>query len=186
MREIDHEENRVGVGSDPRRVWRNCGHGFNHAARFGELEHHDHRPKGLVSASTTQASKEDSAPEPATPGDAGVTLTIGDETWTFPTAMCAFYDAQPGQPGSRWNVSGLQGTFSNPELQVYLKWEDPDTYLHLADFASGEQWNAAKDTLSVDVNENEITASATISHSGTGDTADGAFSATCLSWVDAT
>jgi hypothetical protein len=100
--------------------------------------------------------------------------------------MCAFYDAQPGEPGSRWNVSGIQGTFSDPEFQVYLNWEDPDTYLHLYDVATDEQWNAARETITVDVNGNEITATGTFTDSGTGEIADGMFSATCRSWVDAT
>jgi hypothetical protein len=113
-------------------------------------------------------------------------MTIGDETWTFERAMCAYYDAQPGQAGSRWNVSGLQGTFSSPELQAYLNWEDPDTYLHIDDFTTGEGWRADKATIKVDLNGDQVIATASFSHSGTGDIADGKFSATCLSWVDAT
>ena len=124
------------------------------------------------------------APESA--GDTGITLVIGDQTWTFAQAMCAYYDAPAGQPGSRWNVSAIQnGSFSAPDVQVYVNWEDPDTYLQLYDVAADEEWQAQSDTLTINVNGNEITASATFAFSGTGETAEGSLSATCGSWSKA-
>lgn len=124
------------------------------------------------------------APEPA--GDTGITLVIGDQRWTFAQAMCAYYDAPAGQPGSRWNVSAIQnGSFSDPDVQVYVNWEDPNTYVELYDVASDEDWRAQLDTLTIDVNGNEIAASATFAYSGTGETAEGSLSATCSSWVNA-
>jgi len=135
-------------------------------------------PADAPTAAPTQA--------PESAGDFGITLVIGDQTWTFGRAMCAYYDAPAGQPGSRWNVSAIQnGSFSAPDVQVYVNWEDPDTYLELYDVAADEEWRAQSDTLTIDVNGNEITASATFAFSGTGETAEGSLSATCGSWVNA-
>lgn len=123
------------------------------------------------------------APEVA--GNAGITLAIGDQTWEFEQAMCAYYDAPAGEPGSRWNVSSIQNnSFSEPDIQVYVNWEDPDTTLSLNDFVTGEEWNAAEDSLAIEVDGDEISATATFA-SGTGETAEGSLSATCQSWVDA-
>jgi hypothetical protein len=48
QKETHHQEDFVGVGSDPRSVWRSYEHDYNHTARFGGLEHHDDRPNKLV------------------------------------------------------------------------------------------------------------------------------------------
>ena len=168
-----------------------CGGG---ADTISEIESDSPEQTAATTATTTPSTEVPTdgttgpAPEgeePAPSGDIGITLTIGDETWTFASAQCAFYDAPAGQPGSRWNVSAIQGTFSDPELQVYVNWEDPDTYLELYDVAADEEWRAQIDTLTIDVDGNDITASATFAHSGTGETADGSLSATCPSWYDA-
>lgn len=138
------------------------------------------------SATTTAAPTEAPTEAPESAGDTGITLVIGNQTWTFAQAMCAYYDAPAGQPGSRWNVSAIQnGSFSAPDLQVYVNWEDPNTYLQLYDVAADEEWRAESDTLTIDVDGNEITASATFAHSETGETAEGSLSATCGSWVNA-
>jgi hypothetical protein len=130
---------------------------------------------------TTVAATE--APEAT--GSEGITLVIGDKTWGFERAMCAYYDAPAGEPGSRWNVSSIQNnSFSSPDIQVYVNWEDPDTYLSLNDFVSGEEWNAQKDSLTIEVDGDEITATATFA-SGAGETAEGHLSAICQSWVAA-
>ncbi len=134
----------------------------------------------------TTATTEAPAQAPESAGDTGITLVIGDQTWTFAQAMCAYYDAPAGQPGSRWNVSAIQnGSFSAPDVQVYVNWEDPDTYLELYDVASDEEWRAQSDTLIIDVNGDQIAGSATFAYSGTGETAEGSLSATCSSWVNA-
>jgi hypothetical protein len=141
-----------------------------------------------TAAPTAPAESSTAAPTqaPEAVGDAGITLVIGDEAWAFAQAMCAYYDAPAGEPGSRWNVSAiLNGSFSAPDLQVYLNWEDPDTYLQLYDVAADEEWRAQPDTLTVDVDGDVITASATFAHTGTGETAEGSLVAMCRSWVDA-
>jgi len=139
-----------------------------------------------TTAAPAEAPTEATTAAPESAGDTGITLAIGDQTWAFGQAMCAYYDAPAGQPGSRWNVSAIQnGSFSAPDVQVYVNWEDPDTYLELYDFASDEKWQAQSDTLTIDVNGNEIVASATFANSGTGGTAEGSLSATCSSWVNA-
>lgn len=135
---------------------------------------------------TTGPAPEEPDEEPASSGDTGITLMIGDETWSFANAQCAFSDAPAGQPDSRWNVSAiLNGSFSDPDVQVYVNWEDPDTYLTLYDVAADEEWRAQKDSLTIAVDGNDITASAAFAHSGTGETAQGSLSATCPSWYDA-
>jgi len=131
------------------------------------------------------SSTEPSNGDPTTGQGAGITLVIGDETWTFERALCAFYDAPAGDPGSRWNVSAIMnGSFTDPDVQVYVNWEDPDTYLELNDFETGEGWSAQKDTLTIEVAGNDITATATFADDA-GATAEGNLSATCESWVDA-
>jgi hypothetical protein len=111
---------------------------------------------------------------------------IGDETWAFERTLCAFYVAPAGEPGSRWNVSAIMnGSFSNPDVQVYVNWEDPNTYLELNDFATGEGWKAQKDTLNIEVNGNDMSADATFVKDDTGESSEGTLSATCTSWTDA-
>ena len=143
-------------------------------------------PTEATTAAPAEAPTEATTAAPESAGDTGIKLAIGDQTWAFVQAMCAYYDAPAGQPGSRWNVSAIQnGSFSAPDVQVYVNWEDPDTYLELYDFASDEKWQARSDTLAIDVNGNEIVASATFANSGTGETSEGSLSATCSSWVNA-
>ncbi len=132
-------------------------------------------------APTTVAATQ--APEAT--GDPGITLVIGDKTWDFERAMCAYYDAPAGEPGSRWNVSAIKNnSFSTPDIQVYVNWEDPDTYLSLNDFDTGEEWNAESESLTIEVDGDEITATATFA-SGTGETAEGSLTARCQSWAAA-
>lgn len=140
----------------------------------------------VTTGGSATTSTEASNGEPTTGGDAGITLMIGDETWTFERALCAFYDAPAGEPDSRWNVSAIMnGSFTEPDVQVYVNWEDPDTYLEVNDFVTGEGWSAQKETLTIDVNGNDIAASATFANDDTGETAEGSLTATCSSWFDA-
>lgn len=163
-----------------------CGGGSDTITDTGPDSTDPVTPTNGETTGSTAASTTAPAGGPAPSGDAGIAITIGGETWNFANALCAFYDAPAGEPGSRWNVSAIQnGSFTAPDVQVYVNFEDPDTYLELNDFIADTGWSAQKDTLTIDVNGNDVTASATFANDDTGETAEGSLTATCSSWHDA-
>lgn len=132
--------------------------------------------------STTQAENSDAPPAQDQPG--GIVLTIGDQTWEFGSAQCAFYNAQPGSDGSEWNVSNIKDG-----LQVYVNVDSFETSVTIADIANGGSptlsWGAVDDAVSVTVNGDEISAQGTFTDKvgGSGPT-EGTLTAKCASWFE--
>jgi hypothetical protein len=135
-----------------------------------------------TASETTQAPAEEPAPSP---GGAGITLTIGDETWEFPAALCAYKNAPAGEAGSEWNVSHV-----NNGLQVYIADDEFGTLVSVADIENGGNptvsWEAIFDAVEITVNGNDVTASGTFTDGVNGGTAQGTLTATCPDWFDAT
>lgn len=129
---------------------------------------------------------EEPADEPAPTGDIAITITIGAETWEFPGALCAFTDAPPGEDGSEWNASYVEGG-----LQVYLNF---DSFLNgdvtIADIENGGNptvsWEAFGDALDMSVSGLDVTGTGTFTDNVNGGTAEGTFEAHCNDWFDAT
>ncbi len=117
-------------------------------------------------------------------GSAGIVLTIGDETWQFDGALCAFTGPNPGEEGSEWNVSNVKDG-----AQVYVSEDSFGPLVQYADISNGGDpafsWETAAEGLSISVNGNDITASGqfTDSVAGTGPIA-GTLSATCTGWAE--
>lgn len=137
----------------------------------------------------TQAPVEESADEPADePAPAGniaITMSIGDETWEFPAALCAYKYAPAGEAGSEWNVSHVDNG-----LQVYIADDEFGTLVSVADIENGGNptvsWEAIGDAVEITVKGNDVTASGTFSDGVNGGTAQGTLIATCPDWFDAT
>ena len=135
-----------------------------------------------TSAPTTQADSSDSPPASDAPG--GIVLTIGDETWDFPGAQCAFYNAKAGEDGSEWNVSNVQDG-----LQVYVYVEPGFEEVTIDDITNGGNptvsWVAEGDALTLTVNGDDIVAEGTFTDNvgGSGPTA-GKLEATCAGWFE--
>jgi hypothetical protein len=137
----------------------------------------------------TQAPAEEPADEPAdepAPADeVAITMTIGDETWEFPAALCAYKYAPAGEAGSEWNVSHI-----NNGLQVYVADDEFGTLVSVADIDNGGNptvsWEAIGDSVEITVNSNDVTASGTFTDGVGGGTAQGTLTATCPDWFDAT
>jgi hypothetical protein len=125
------------------------------------------------------------ADEPATAGDIAITLSIGDETWEFPAALCAYKNAPAGEAGSEWNVSHV-----NNGLQVYIADDEFGTLVSVADIEHGGSptvsWEAIGDAVEITVSSNDVTASGTFTDGVNGGTAQGTLTATCPDWFDAT
>ncbi len=137
----------------------------------------------------TQAPAEEPADEPADEpapaGDIAITMSIGDETWEFPAALCAYKNAPAGEAGSEWNVSHV-----NNGLQVYIADDEFGTLVSVADIENGGNptvsWEAIGDAVEITVNSNDVTASGTFTDGVNGGTAQGTLTATCPDWFDAT
>ena len=118
-------------------------------------------------------------------GEAAITLTIGDETWEFPGAQCAFLNAPAGDAGSEWNVSNIGN-----DLQVYVADDSFGTLVSIADIANGANptvsWEAAFGDVEITVNGDDISATGTFVDMVNGGTAEGTLTATCPGWFDAT
>jgi hypothetical protein len=133
-------------------------------------------------AETTQPP-ETEAPAPPT-GVAAIVLTIGDETWEFPSAQCAFIGAQPGEDGSEWNVSNVKDG-----AQVYVSEDSFGPLVQYADISNGGDpnfnWESQEDGLTISVSGNDINVSGqfTDSVAGTGPVA-GTLTATCNDWFE--
>jgi hypothetical protein len=129
-------------------------------------------------APTTEATNQ-------SPGSAGIVLTIGDETWQFDRAFCAFSGATPGEEGSEWNVSNLDA-----DAQVYVADDAFGLLVQYADISNGGNpnfnWEAELDGLIITVDGNDIAVSGQFTESvgGTGPIA-GTLTATCPGWAEA-
>ena len=137
----------------------------------------------------TQAQDEESADEPADEpapaGDIAITISIGDETWEFPAALCAYKNGPAGEAGSEWNVSHV-----NNGLQVYIADDEFGTLVSVADIENGGNptvsWEAIGDAVEITVDSNDVTATGTFTDGVNGGTAQGTLTATCPDWFDAT
>lgn len=141
-------------------------------------------------ASTTAAPESQETEPPTTeattqsPESAAIVLTIGDETWQFDRAFCAFIGATPGDEGSEWNVTNL-----GSDAQVYLADDEFGVLVSYADISNGGNpdfnWEAELDGLSMTVDGNDIAVSGqfTDSVSGAGPVA-GTVTATCTDWAE--
>ena len=140
-------------------------------------------------ASTTAAPGTQETEPPTTeatnqsPGSAAIVLTIGDETWQFDRAFCAFRGATPGEEGSEWNVTNL-----GSDAQVYVADDEFGLLVSYADISNGGNpdfnWEAELDGLSMAVDGNDIAVSGNFTDSvgGTGPIA-GTLTATCPDWA---
>jgi hypothetical protein len=143
-----------------------------------------------VSDGTTAAPEPEETQPPTTegsspsPGSIGIVLIIGDETWEFDGALCAFAGANPGEEGSEWNVSNIKDG-----AQVYVSEDSFGSLVQFADISNGGNpefnWEAGEDRLSISVAGNEITVTGEFTDSvgGTGPIA-GTLSATCPGWAE--
>jgi len=135
-------------------------------------------------AEPAEEPTEEPADEPAAAGGTAITMSIGDETWEFPAALCAYVNAPAGEAGSEWNVSHV-----NNGLQVYVADDEFGTLVSVADIENGGNptvsWEAIGDAVEISVNGNQVTASGTFTDGVNGGTAQGTLTATCPDWYDA-
>lgn len=136
------------------------------------------------SATAVRPSPGGDTPPPANGSGSGhISLTIGDQTWEFDGALCAYMNAPAGEAGSEWNVS-----FKQEQLQVYVNQDatGPSVSLtNVVDFGS-LRWNAEGDAVEITVSGNDIAAGGRFTDETGGPERDGTLDATCASWVDAT
>jgi hypothetical protein len=117
-------------------------------------------------------------------GPAGIVLTIGDETWEFERALCAFTGARPGEEGSEWNVSNVKDG-----AQVYVSDDSFGPLVQYADISNGGNpnfnWESVEDGLDISVDGNDITVTGQFIDSvgGTGPIA-GTLTASCMDWAE--
>jgi hypothetical protein len=139
-------------------------------------------------AATSGDGAGEAAPPPAdNPGAGHISLTIGDQTWEFGGALCAYQNAPAGEAGSEWNVS-----YKEDDLQVYVSQDSygPSVELtNVVDFGS-LRWASAGDAVQITVDGNDISAAGTFTDesegaSSEGASSDGTLEATCASWLDA-
>lgn len=123
------------------------------------------------SAATEPPSTEAPADAGGSSNEGSITLTIGDETFEFDGALCAYYNAEPGQPGSEWNVS-----FTDDGGQVYA--DVTGDYPAL----SYGPWSAEGADVVFAYDGDTITAEATFQNDNGLPAEEGTFSATCASW----
>ncbi|MFZ0491702.1 MAG: hypothetical protein WAM81_00730 [Acidimicrobiia bacterium] len=130
-----------------------------------------------------QTTTTSAAEQPASSSSSGhITLTIGDQTWEFDGALCAYTDATPGEAGSQWNVSMVQD-----DLQVYVNDDSTGRYISVANIKDYGtfQWEAHGDAVTVlTVDGNDIIGEGTFSDmAGDGPATEGSVTATCPSWL---
>jgi hypothetical protein len=129
-------------------------------------------------STTTTASEQPSGSS----GPGHITLTIGDQTWEFDGANCAYTDATPGEAGSQWNVSKVQD-----DLQVYINDDSTGRYISIANIKDygTMQWEANGDAISsLTVDGNDISGAGTFTdQTGAAPAAEGSVTATCPSWL---
>jgi hypothetical protein len=123
---------------------------------------------------------QDSAAPPATTTSGSITLTIGEETWAFDSALCAYANAPAGEPGSEWNVSSTKG-----DNQVYVSDDSYGPRVSIADVANpgSMEWVAEGDAVTLTVAGSEISAEGSFTDLS-GLQQDGTLRATCASWVE--
>ena len=132
-----------------------------------------------------EGSVDEPGDEPAPPGHIAITMSIGDETWEFPAALCVCKNAPAGEASSEWNVSHV-----NNGIQVYIADDEFGTLVSVADIENGGNptvsWEAIGDAVEITVNGNDVTASGSFTDGVNGGTAQGMLTATCSDWFDAT
>jgi hypothetical protein len=71
-------------------------------------------PSGSSAEEMADNMAEDLEDMQASVGGGSATLTVGDQTWTFDSVLCAFGEEQTGQEGAEFNLSAIQNG-----LQLY-------------------------------------------------------------------
>jgi len=141
-------------------------------------------PTTVAPAAQTEPTEITQAPPDeavASDGAGGITLTIGDQTWEFPGAGCAYLNAEPGSDGSEWNVSMVHG-----DLQVYINDDSFGSFVSITDIVNyGDlEWVAEGDAVLITVDGNRITAEGTFTDAAVGTPdLEGTLTATCPGWV---
>jgi hypothetical protein len=134
--------------------------------------------EAMETTTTTEASQSSGSAE-----SAHITLTIGEDTWEFDGALCAYADATPGKDGSQWNVSKVQD-----DLQVYINDDKFGRYISISNIKDYGtfQWEANGDAVTeLTVDGNAIAGKGTFSDlAGDGPATDGSVTATCSSWLE--
>jgi hypothetical protein len=122
---------------------------------------------------------EDLEEQQAASGGGSATLVVGDREWTFAPVLCAFGEAETGQEGAEFVLSGLQDG-----MQMYASIDSFGHLVSLDDIKNFE--NPAVSISSVgdgfiEINGKTITAEAEFSDntSDSFDTIPGTFTATC-------
>jgi hypothetical protein len=137
--------------------------------------------QATTTTAAAQSQTTTTAKQPATSSPGHITLTIGDQTWEFDGALCAYSGATPGESGSEWNVSKVQD-----DLQVYINDDATGRYISVANIKDYGtfQWEAHGDAVAVlTVDGNDITGEGTFSDmAGDGPATEGSVTATCPSW----
>ena len=137
----------------------------------------------VEAAESAGASATDAAAEAGgadAPGE--ISLTIGDETWDFGGALCAYTGAPAGEDGSEWNVSFVQD-----DLQVYISVDGYGPLVSVTNIVDYGTlgWEATGDAVELTVSGNDISGTGTFSDQfGSEDEMEGSVTATCASWVE--
>jgi hypothetical protein len=137
-------------------------------------------PQASEAVASQGADSGSKAPAADVPG--GITLTIGDETWDFAGALCAYTNAPAGEAGSEWNVSYLQD-----DNQVYVNDDSFGQEVSITDVVNYGtfQWVADGDDLMLTVDGNDVHAEGTFRDDATGAPSQyGSLDATCASWFE--
>lgn len=128
---------------------------------------------------TTEAPIDEPAPA-SLPG--GITLVIGEETWEFEGAVCAFQNAPAGQEGSEWNVSMEQGDYIVKIADN--RFGQAIAITDMATFGGSFNWEGQGDAISLSVEGNDITGEGTFTdRTGAEQPTRGTLTATCADWV---
>jgi hypothetical protein len=95
-----------------------------------------------ATTTTTRAATTTTTAGTASSGGGAATITIGEETWTFDTVLCAFGEEQIGQEGAEFVLTATEG-----DLNLYLSIDSFGHSVSLANIADFSlAWEA--DTLS--------------------------------------
>ena len=115
----------------------------------------------------------------AAEGGGSATLTVGDQSWTFDTVLCAFGEDEIGQEGAEFVLSSLQDG-----MQMYASIDSFGHLVSLDDIEDVENpsvsLSSTGDT-SIMIDGNTVTAEAEFFDNTTDslDTVTGTFTATC-------
>jgi hypothetical protein len=113
-------------------------------------------------------------------GGGSATLTVGDQTWTFDSVLCAFGEEQIGQEGAEFNLSAIKDG-----LQLYASIDSFGHSVSLNDIQNFEDPSVSLDTFAVGSDEfieldgKNVAATATFTDDVGGGEVEGTLEATC-------